>query len=67
MTWRMMAICSSRRLPRVFISWPSHWNSSGIQLSPTPRPMRPGNMAAIELTDLATSSGSRSEVLSTFV
>ena len=62
-----MSICSSRRLPRVFISWPSQVNSSGIQLSPTPSPTRPGNIAAIEPTALATSNGSRSGVLSTFV
>ena len=49
------------------MSWPSQANSSGIQLSPTPSSIRPGNMAAAEPTVFAISSGWRSANLVTLV
>ncbi len=60
-------MASSVRLPRVRMSWRSHWNSSGIQLSPTPRPTRSFESTAADETALATSSGSRIASFRTFV
>src|SRR5690606_32819090 len=55
------------RAPRVDMSWPSQRNSSGIQLRPTPRPIRLFDSTAADATAFAVSRGSRMPSFRTFV